>query len=531
MRKIVLINSFGPMGSSTLAANLEPFGFSNLPIRKYDLEKFLSDPSKQNKWALHKKIKEIIFKIQRSSSGGTSVFDRSFNKNKPKINYKKFQTLQKKNNNNGMQYYFQMKLNLQKSVCYKKATAFHNHIELPIDLFNRNRKNLESKILKNRNHILINCDRDPTGWLNSTLHQNISKNFFNVFKFPVVGILRLKNYKTKIGSGICIKFDDVFNGMFYKKLKRRLNLKNTIQKTKKLDCYGKLVPFEFANTKEEDNLSLIPSKISEKIDLFFKKPTKVSFCIMLLYYYLNLPFILIKIFESQQKKIVLREAKEAFLRVQTNKSLNRICEKFGSLKFYQYCLFLSACQKRSKLNFQHGLRIFDELLRRAHQNCRKVNILETGTARGFSALCLQEALIQSGKKGTIISVDKIGHDQKNIWKGVPYFFARVSRREILKPFSTKNINFLQATLPSEIHKIPQKRFHFVFLDAEHSRESVSCEIACIKKYQRKNDIIFFDDVNAIKYPGVFAAIKNLYGYKIKKIKGWDKRDYVVATKL
>ena len=47
--KLVLINSFGPMGSTSLAAIVEKFGFQNIPLRKINLNETVLEDSFVNK--------------------------------------------------------------------------------------------------------------------------------------------------------------------------------------------------------------------------------------------------------------------------------------------------------------------------------------------------------------------------------------------------------------------------------------------------------------------------------------------------
>lgn len=518
------------MGSSVLAAKLERFGFSNIPIRKTNFEKFFAEPSDFHKEILRENTSKTVTKIQNSSSGGTSVFDRSFNKNFKKINAKKFEQLEKKNKKKGFSFYFKMRKNLNHCILYKEKKCFKKHIEFPIDFFNRNSKEDVNKVLQKKEILLINCDRNPADWLNSTLHQNFHRNFLKVFLFPKNALCKLLQYKKSLSRGTKIYFDDIFNQNFFQKLKKPLGLQKPCFSSEYLDLYGKLVPVEFAETKEDQKFSYLPNYFKRKIAQYFQKPSIFGLITLGLNYYICLPQIIFNIVECKQKKNVLYNAKLAFLKIKKNKKLFSICKKFGSKKFYQLCILLSACQKKSELNFIHGLQIFDTLCKRIKKKRTKINILETGTARGFSTLCLWEGLSKMKKQGTIWSIDKIGHTQKKVWKGIPDFYRPVSRHKILKEFHKKNIHFLKLLLPAEITKIPKKRYHFAFLDAEHTATSVKHEIDFLKTNQKKGDVIFFDDVNIKLFPGVCEAIKNITGYKLKFIFGTNHRNYVVATK-
>jgi predicted O-methyltransferase YrrM len=61
-------------------------------------------------------------------------------------------------------------------------------------------------------------------------------------------------------------------------------------------------------------------------------------------------------------------------------------------------------KKRSKLGYAHG-RLLYSVLRKyiADNSPAYVNVLETGTARGFSALCMAKAIADSGVTGHVVT--------------------------------------------------------------------------------------------------------------------------------
>ena len=76
--------------------------------------------------------------------------------------------------------------------------------------------------------------------------------------------------------------------------------------------------------------------------------------------------------------------------------------------------------KNSKLNYQHGRLLYsilsyyiNNILER--KNNEVINILETGTARGFSSICMSKALIDNEIPGKILTIDQISHKSKIYW--------------------------------------------------------------------------------------------------------------------
>ena len=74
--------------------------------------------------------------------------------------------------------------------------------------------------------------------------------------------------------------------------------------------------------------------------------------------------------------------------------------------------------KKSELNYAHG-RVLYTILRNylstLKQDIKKINIIETGTARGFSAMCMAKALSDSEFEGSICTLDVLPHYKRMFW--------------------------------------------------------------------------------------------------------------------
>ena len=84
--------------------------------------------------------------------------------------------------------------------------------------------------------------------------------------------------------------------------------------------------------------------------------------------------------------------------------------------FHQLALVTQVPIKSSAICYQHGRLLYAALTR--YVRTRKpehVTIVETGTARGFSSLCMAKALADAGASGTIATFDVLPHDVRILW--------------------------------------------------------------------------------------------------------------------
>ena len=62
-----------------------------------------------------------------------------------------------------------------------------------------------------------------------------------------------------------------------------------------------------------------------------------------------------------------------------------------------------------------------------------VNIVKTGTAREFLAICMAKAIKDSGIYGQIDTIDVLSHLRPQIWNCIDDFHGIKSRKKILLP--------------------------------------------------------------------------------------------------
>lgn len=165
--------------------------------------------------------------------------------------------------------------------------------------------------------------------------------------------------------------------------------------------------------------------------------------------------------------------------------------------------------KQSELGFAHGRILYSALRRYLHEfESRSVTVLETGTARGFSALCMARAMADAGVGGRLLTFDVVPHDVPMYWNCISDMDGPRSRRELLEDYSNlmeEFIIFHQGDSSRELAKVSFPRVHFAYLDAVHSYPNVMAEFAAIRGRQRAGDMVVFDDYTPSVYPGVVRA--------------------------
>ena len=207
--------------------------------------------------------------------------------------------------------------------------------------------------------------------------------------------------------------------------------------------------------------------------------------------------------------------------------------------FNDIALITQTSIKNSKLNFNHGRILYSLVCKyieyQSELGENKITILETGTARGFSSLCMSKAINDRKFMGKIITIDCISHNEKMFWGCISDFEGEQTREELLSKWNKElsNIIFIHGWTTETLKKIGLNRINFAFLDAQHTKNAVLEEFKFINKRQLKGDMIFFDDVTPNVFDGVCNAVKEIeinYPYKIQYLPYDRNRGYAIARK-
>jgi predicted O-methyltransferase YrrM len=193
--------------------------------------------------------------------------------------------------------------------------------------------------------------------------------------------------------------------------------------------------------------------------------------------------------------------------------------------------------KDSPLCYQHG-RILYAALRRyiAQAGKNNLTILETGTARGFSATVMARALADAGVAGHLVTFDLLPHDRAMFWNCIDDLQGPRTRRQLLAPWRDllePVVTFVEADSRMGLQKVAPGRVDFAFLDGAHTYHDVTKEFEAIVARQKTGDTIMFDDYSPTIFPGLVKAVDDgcaRLGYDKTVIRSRGDRAYVIARK-
>lgn len=194
--------------------------------------------------------------------------------------------------------------------------------------------------------------------------------------------------------------------------------------------------------------------------------------------------------------------------------------------------------KKSPLCYAHGRILYSALCKflKTLDSNHSVNIIETGTARGFSGLCMAKALNDMGRYGSVVTIDILPHRIPIYWNCIDDLDRKKTRQELLAPWRTlveKYLVFVQGDSKFLLPKLAIDRVHLAFLDGAHTKEDVLFEFDQISSSQRQGDLIIFDDYTIDQFPGIVAAVDEICvsaNYLKQTLNSHERRGYVVATK-
>jgi predicted O-methyltransferase YrrM len=205
--------------------------------------------------------------------------------------------------------------------------------------------------------------------------------------------------------------------------------------------------------------------------------------------------------------------------------------------FQELALLTQVPIKSSGICYQHGRLLYATLVRYMREHGREhLTIVETGTARGFSALCLAKAMHDTGASGKIITFDVLPHETKILWNCVLDASGPRTRAELLHEYAdllTRFVIFHRGDSTRQMPKMSASRINLAFLDSVHEYEHVMAEWSAIRGRQLPGDLIFFDDYTPDVYPGVVSAADDICrtgGYSTRVIETDRRRRYLIAGK-
>lgn len=194
--------------------------------------------------------------------------------------------------------------------------------------------------------------------------------------------------------------------------------------------------------------------------------------------------------------------------------------------------------KSSPLNWQHGRVLYCVLrdyLEKAKRQNLTVTVLETGTARGFSAVTMARAIVDSDSTGMVLTLDLLPHNTAMMWNSISDISGPKSRSQLLSAWKEEldRIVFVEARTGIKINNLGLSRVHFAFLDAGHTRDDVLAEYQFVEERQTSGDVIIFDDVTDIPGNEVRAAVEIIRKsgkYEVLEVGNFSERSYALAVR-
>lgn len=206
------------------------------------------------------------------------------------------------------------------------------------------------------------------------------------------------------------------------------------------------------------------------------------------------------------------------------------------IKIQTAAMILACPVKVNPPNWQHGRVLYAvarEYLKRSPS--RDLRMLDIGTAKGFSALCLALALEHAvaahehPPAGDIYSVDVIDPAARVRRNTVAEVYGLKTLDEILEPWEPhlRRVHFSQSTGIEWLERHPE-RVGVAFVDGKHDGHTVIREGRLLAARQEPGDMVVFDDVHI---PSVSQAVHGLEGdYRVTVIQLLRNRHYAVATR-
>ena len=212
--KLIVINSHGPMGSTTLSAILEHFGFLTLPIRKVGLMEYLKGEYNLEDKFFQNRIVEIAHKFSKKRiSRSRSMMESNENILLDEKVIDEAKEFRNKKFNNFSDMYFEAYHLFHKHMIYKKKKEYNGVIELSTNSFLYEPEEFYNLFKKNFSEVIfLNLDRDFENWLNSLMSQffvrdNISiKNVIKKLSSIIGDYNRYQKYLNENKNSININF-------------------------------------------------------------------------------------------------------------------------------------------------------------------------------------------------------------------------------------------------------------------------------------------------------------------------------------
>lgn len=169
--------------------------------------------------------------------------------------------------------------------------------------------------------------------------------------------------------------------------------------------------------------------------------------------------------------------------------------------------------EKSNINFDRGMLLYSLIAK-----LKPKNILEIGTAEGYSTLCMAWGLSSEQISGKIFTIDPKSHYEKisrSIKIGEKFVELNCSRHDLWKKFAPpewiNKINVITGYSEDVLDQI-KTEIDFVYIDGSHSFENVKFDFFSSLKLVSNKFTILFDDY----IPDSNDGVKKLIDEEISK---------------
>ena len=187
--------------------------------------------------------------------------------------------------------------------------------------------------------------------------------------------------------------------------------------------------------------------------------------------------------------------------------------------------------KKNPPCWQHGRLLYALAIRRLEaldEADAPVRLLDIGTAKGFSALMLQYALVDACLPGVVTTIDVLDPQAAVRRNTIAEVDGFKTLAEILAPFP--EAADIVAVCDTGLRWLDRTtgRLHVVFVDGKHTGAVVADESRLIAKRQMPGDVVMWDDVHIAD---VRAAVEKMTGaYAIEWLQVLPQRAYAIGVR-
>ena len=282
MPRLLVLNSFGPMGSTLLAGLLEKLGYGNTPVRKLGLHAYLTGQVALETGIMQARLRETINSHAKPGlRGGVSVLDRGDQLPKsltdPNRVMRSLAALEAGSFRSVEDLYMACRRVYDESVIYKTPESHPDwQIELTVDIHRYDPQTIYRSYLEGFETVhMIHLHRDFRGWINSLASQAfVHPDLFNRIRFfPHLRYADYSLYEKSVASipGLDLSFDELFDTPIEDLIRRiadftGLDTPKTEWRQESYDLYGKIVPYQKAFTRFDDSVHYLSSSTLEDFE-------------------------------------------------------------------------------------------------------------------------------------------------------------------------------------------------------------------------------------------------------------------------